>query len=274
MNGVSVRGVDMPYRTSAAQRATFIDWGSLKTNVNEAYGSYTAYLATMAIIYDLGKQYVRFSGGSAEQDVMDEITRGMILGENYYMAVGAGTGSIGTGDPTVGIYTALNGGANAYKTAFSPVATTLLGSVAEAITTAGSALAARSREATAWVTDATTYWTAIGQGTDTAGFWLSPTGGPTAFTRTASGGVAFWGQPLYYDSNLNTNSGTTKIMFGGEFNAAKLYRGLEFRIDTNDVSGTRWDYNLIGFRGEEEIGFNASTPVSVGAFQLVTAVIA
>ena len=33
-------------------------------------------------------------------------------------------------------------------------------------------------------------------------------------------------------------------------------------------------YNLIGFRGEEEIGFNASTPVSVGAFQLITSAIA
>ena len=81
-------------------------------------------------------------------------------------------------------------------------------------------------------------------------------------------------QPIYYDANLNTNSGTSKIMFGGEFNTAKLYRGLEFRIDTSDIANTRWDYNLIGFRGEEEIGFNASTPVSVGAFQLVTSVIA
>jgi hypothetical protein len=79
--------------------------------------------------------------------------------------------------------------------------------------------------------------------------------------------------PIYYDANLGTNA-TTKIAIGGEWDALKLYRGMEFRIDTSDVAGTRWDYNLIGFRGEEEIGFHAGSAVAVGAMQLVTSVIA
>ena len=273
INGVSVRGVDQPYRTSAAQRAAFVDWGTLKTNVNEAYGTYSAVLGTLAIIYDIGKQYARFSSGAAEQDVMDEITRGMQLGENYYVIAGAGTGSVGTGDPTAGVYTQLLAAAPTYSTTFSPVATTLVGSFAEGLTKGQMALAIRARECQAWVVDATTFWTAIGQGTDTAGFWVNPTGGPTGFTRTASGALSFWGVPIYYDANLGSNA-TTKIAIGGEWDALKLYRGMEFRIDTSDVAGTRWDYNLIGFRGEEEIGFHAGSAVAVGAMQLVTSVIA
>ena len=48
---------------------------------------------------------------------------------------------------------------------------------------------------------------------------------------------------------------------------------MEFRIDTSDQAGTRWDQNLIGFRGEEEIGFHAGPAVNVGAMQLMTAVV-
>jgi HK97 family phage major capsid protein len=275
INGVSVRGVDQPYRTSAAQRATFIDWGTTKTNVNEAYGTYSANLGTIAIIYDIGKQYARFSSGAAEQDVMDEIVRGVTLGENYYVAVGAGTGGVGTGDPTAGFYTQLTaaGTPAAYTTSFTtPVSSTVIGSLAEALTQGSAALAARSRQATAWVVDATTYWTAIGQTAGTFGFILTPSTGPTGFTRTESGGLAFWGQPIYYDANLGTNA-TTKIAAGGEWNMLKLYRGIEFRIDTTDIAGTRWDQNLIGFRGEEEIGFHAGSAVAVGAMQLITTII-
>ena len=275
INGVSVRGVDQPYRTGAPSRATFQDWGTTKTNVNLAYGTYSAYLGTIAVIYDIGKQYARFSAGAAEQDVMDEVTRGIILGENYYMIAGAGTGTGGySGDPTTGVYTALNSGSNTYKTAFSGASnSTLAGSFAVALTQASSALASRSRESQAWVVDSITFWTAIAQGTDTAGFWVDPSGGPTGFTRTASGALSYWGVPVYYDANLNTETGTTKIAIGGEWDQLKLYRGMELRIDTSDQAGTRWDQNLIGFRGEEELGFNASSAVSVGALQLITSTI-
>ena len=276
VNGVSVRGVDQPYRLGAPARMAFQDWGATKENVNETYGTYTAVLGTIARVMDISKQYARFSAGAAEQDVMDELTRAAILGENYYLMVGQGTGDVGTGDPTTGIHTALKN-ASAFTTAHSAVGTTLAGSAAAGLAKAFGALAARSREAEAVVVDAVTFWTMLAQGTDTAGFWVDPTGGPTGFTRTASGSIAFWGTPVYYDANMDANvganSGSSKGAIVGEWSALKLYRGMEFRIDSTDVAGTRWDQNLIGFRAEEEIGFNARTAVTVGAMQLVTGLI-
>jgi HK97 family phage major capsid protein len=276
INGVNVRGVDQPYRMGAPTRMTFQDWGQTKENVNETYGSYTANLGTIARVMDIAKQYARFSAGAAETDVMDELTKAAILAENYYLVAGAGTGSTGTGDPTTGVYTALNATPAflGYKTAKTGAASssTIAGAFAQACVEIMSLLAARSREASAILVDSTTFFTAIGQGSDTAGFWVSPTGGPTGFTRTASGGLAFWGVPVYYDVNLGTEA-TTKIALAAEWSAFKLYRGMEFRIDSSDVAGDRWDKNLIGFRGEEEIGFNADTAVHVGAAQLMTSVI-
>jgi len=275
INGVSVRGVDQPYRLGAPTRMTFQDWGTTKENLNETYGSYTANLGTLARVMDIAKQYARFSAGAAETDVMDELTRAAILGENYYMVAGAGTGGTGTGDPTTGVYTSLNATPTflGYKGAFSGASnSTVAGSLAAAMTSLFASLAGRNREASAVLVDSTTYWTAIAQGSDTAGFWVSPTGGPTGFTRTESGGLAFWGVPIFYDTNLGTNA-ATKIAMAADWKAFKLYRGMEFRIDSSDVAGDRWDKNLIGFRAEEEIGFNADTAVHVGAAQLLTAVI-
>ena len=75
------------------------------------------------------------------------------------------------------------------------------------------------------------------------------------------------------DPNFNTNTGTTKRAIVADWKAFKFYRGMEFRVDTSDVAGDRWDKNLIGFRGEEEIGINAKSSVFVGAAQLITGVI-
>jgi|GEM_PF-2039544 len=275
INGVSVRGVDQPYRLGAPTRMTFQDWGTTKENVNETYGSYTANLGTLARVMDISKQYARFSAGAAEVDVMDELTRAAILAENYYMIAGAGTGASGTGDPTTGVYTALNGTPTflGYKGAFSGASnSTVAGSGAAAMAALLGSLAGRNREATAILVDSVTYWTMIAQGSDTAGFWVSPTGGPTGFTRTESGGLAFWGVPLFYDTNLGTNA-ATKVAIAADWKAFKLYRGMEFRIDSSDTAGDRWDKNLIGFRAEEEIGFNAMTAVHVGAAQMLTSVI-
>lgn len=275
INGVNVRGVDMPYRLGAPTRMTFQPWGDTKENVNETYGSYTANLGTLARVMDISKQYARFSAGAAELDVMDELTKAAILAENYYMVGGNGTVNTGTGDPTVGVYTSLNATPTflGYKSAFSGASnSTVAGSGAAAFAQLLGSLAGRNREASAILVDSVTYWTMIAQGSDTAGFWVSPTGGPTGFTKTESGGLAFWGVPIFYDTNLATEA-ASKIAIAAEWKAFKLYRGMEFRIDSSDVAGDRWDKNLIGFRGEEEIGFNAETPVHVGAAQLLTAVI-
>ena len=55
----------------------------------------------------------------------------------------------------------------------------------------------------------------------------------------------------------------------GEFKSAELFFGEGYRVDTSDQAGTRWDYNLTGFRGEEEMAFNADPYVASGMFQLV-----
>lgn len=272
VNGVAVRGVDQPFRSGKPTRMTFQDWNTVKENVDETYGSYTATLGTIARVMDITKQYARFSAGAAERDVTDELTRAAILAENYYMVAGAGTGSVGSGDPTLGVYTALNARPG-FKAAFSSASvTTVAGSFASACATLMQNVAGNAREVTAIVVDHTTFFTALREGSDTAGFWVDPSGGPTGFTRTASGGLAFWGVPIYYDINLGTNA-TTKIAIGAQWDQFKLYRGMEFRIDSSDVAGTRWDYNLIGFRGEEEIGFHAGSAVEVGAGFLLTSVI-
>jgi len=59
-----------------------------------------------------------------------------------------------------------------------------------------------------------------------------------------------------------------------DFNSFKFYRGDGSLGSTaSDVAGTRFDQNLVGFRGEQEIGFNASAGVSVGAAQWLSAVV-
>ena len=270
-NGVNVRGVDQPFRTGAPARAQFQDWGATKENVNEAYGSYTANLGTIARVYDIGKQYLRFSQGSAEEDVLDELTKAVILGENYYIIAGAGTGSVGSGDPTTGVYTALNARPG-FKAAFgSASTTTVAGSFASACSTLLQNMAGNNRTPTAIVVDHITFFTATREGADAAGFWVNPAGGPTGF-NVVNGQLHFWNVPVYYDTNLGTNA-TTKIAIGAQWDAFKLYRGMEFRVDSSDQAGTRWDQNLVGYRGEEEIGFHAGSAVEAGAAYLLTTVI-
>jgi hypothetical protein len=122
------------------------------------------------------------------------------------------------------------------------------------------------------VTDAVSYWTILSQGSDTAGFWLSPatSGG---FTLNPDGGLALWGVPILWHPNFNEYTGTTKAAIAADWRAFRFYRGMEFRIDSSDVAGERWDRNEIGFRAEQEIGFNAYPGVFTGAAQLITGII-
>ncbi len=270
ISGVMVRGVDQPYRTGAPTRMTAQDWGATKENVDEAYGSYTATLGTFARIYDIGKQYARFSAGAAEMDVLDELTKAAALAENYAVIAGPGTGSAtpGVNDPTKGLYTSLNG--NVYTTTATPSSSTVAGSVAAALASAFGTLGTRSRYPDAVAMDVTTYWTMFSQGSDSAGFWMSQLLG-AGFTLEA-GQLRWNGVPIYHDANLGSNA-TTKIAIAGEWKALKFFRGIEFRVDSSDVAGTRWDKNLIGYRGEEEFGVNADTAVATGAFQLIKSII-
>lgn len=275
-DGVAVRGVDQPYRTGAPSRFLAQDWGATKDNVDEVYGSYTAGLVTFARIYDVGKQYLRFSAGAAEADVMDELNKGAKLAVEFSILAGPGTGTTGSGDSTTGIVTALLAtptwlGYRSAKTGAAAI-NTIAGSFASAIAEMCSLMAVRARFPTVIVVDSLTYFAVITQGSDTAGFWLDPkaSGG---FTIDASGGLSFWGVPIRHTPNFNSFAGSTKAALAIDGAAFKAYRGMELRIEASDTAGTRWDKNLVGFRGEFELGFNADTAVHVGAAQLMTAVI-
>lgn len=272
--GVNVRGVDLPYRLGAPPRMTFQDWNTTKENLNETYGSYSANLGTLARVMDITKQFARFSAGAAEQDVLDELSRAMILGENYYLMNGAGTGSVGSGDPTYGVYRALSTGPATFRTTHSPSASTLAGSAASGFAAGLSALASRSVYADGIIVDASTYWTLISQGTDTAGFWASPELGPTGFSRLSSGGIAFWGVPVLWDPDLNSNCSSSKFAIAAQWSRFKILRGLEARVDVSDVAGERFDKNLIGVRLESELGFDARPATYAGYAQLINNLIA
>ena len=257
VNGMTGAGVDMPYRGSAVGRATVIAPGSLKENLNLTYASYTATLYTIARIYDLSTRFVRTSAGAAEADVIQELTRAISLGEQYYVYSGAGTT-----EPT-GILTALALATPTFDATFTG-ATTLVGSVAAGIAVAAGQLAARNQKATAAVMNGADYWQMFRQGSDAAGFYAG--GANTgAFSIDPDGQVRVWGIPTYPDNSI-----TSDTLLVGNFKAAKLFVGMGFRIDTNDQAGTRWDYNLIGFRGEEDLAFDARTAVATGAFERIT----
>ena len=53
----------------------------------------------------------------------------------------------------------------------------------------------------------------------------------------------------------------------------KVFFGQNYRVDSSDEAGTRWDTNLTGFRGEEEMGFDARPTVYAGNAQMITDII-
>ena len=258
VNGITGTGVDQPYRSSLPARATVIAPGSLKENLDLSYANYSATLYTIARIYDLSTRFVRTSAGAAEQDVLQELRSGIMLGEAYYVLSGAGT------TEPHGIITAIADAAPTYNTTFTASATALTGSIARGVAACAGDLAARGHSPTAAILNPADYWTMFAQGSDAAGFW-----GGNAFSLTPDGTVRVFGVPVYWDRNL-----TADQMIVGNFKAAKLFIGADYRVDTNTQSGSRWDYNLIGFRGEEDIAFDARAAVAVGAFQRITNLIA
>jgi len=275
INGVAVRGVDMPYRTAAPTRMTFGDWGNTKENRNEAYGSYTATLGTLALIYDVSNQYLRFSAGAAEADVLDELGKAFRLACNYAVLAGPGTGTVGSGDPTCGVYTSLIASDPSFTTTFGSASTsTLAGNAAVGIAQGLSALAGRSRVASAVVMDYQTYFTLWESGSDQAGFFASGAAMSGARALSVQNGQLYvWGCPVFYDPQFNSYTGSSKHCIVGDWKALRVFMGSEFRIDSSNIAGTRWDQNLTGYRGEAEIAVHAGAAVATGAFQLVKAIV-
>jgi HK97 family phage major capsid protein len=247
--------IDIPMRLAAPGRAIIAEWGTLKENKDLVYNGYTATMYTLARIYDIGKQFLRKSAGAAEADVMSELAHAFALGEAWYILQGTGTG-----DP-YGLQTAL--ATIPAMTVAHTAAATLLGSAMTAITVASGALAARNRTPEAGLLAPAAYWTLVAAGSDTGGFYLDPT------STTPGGQLRIFGVPIYPEAQL---VGADDLIVG-EFSALKVYHGDAYRVDSTDIAGTRWDYNLVGFRGEMEMGLDARPSVYAGAFAFIADII-
>ena len=255
VNGVTGDAVDVPF-TNAASRATVVARGDTKPNVNLVIGNYTATLYTLAKIYDVANQLLRHSAGAAEREVRLALAESIAEGEAYYILNGSGTS-----EPK-GILTSI-GTSGAYVSAFTASATTLAGSIASAIATAAGAVAGRNWQPDGAVIHSTAFWTAAAQGTDSAGFFYNPAGGPGGINAT-QGTLSYFGLRVEADSNIPNDD-----LLVGQFRGAKFYAGEAFRVDVSNEAGDRWDKNLTGFRGEEEFAFNADPYVLAGRFQRI-----
>lgn len=262
--GVATATVDIPFRSAAPGRAVVAGWGTLKENVDLSYNGYTATLYTLARIHDLGRQFVRHSAGAAEADVMSELRSAFARGMSYYISQGSGSSE------PYGFITALQNAPATFTTAHTAATATVAGNMATAIGKAAAALLGRNRRPEAAVISATAYGEMLTSGADTAGFFISGINGPAGLTAFAPGTlVSPWGIPVYVDPDFPTDD-----LVVAEFSALRVYVGQDFRIDTSEQAGTRWDYNLVGFRGEAEMGLDARPAVYAGAFQYVADVIA
>ena len=266
VRGLNVAGVDMPWRGTAPDAATVIAWGNVKTNKDMVYNGYTATMYTLAQIYDISAQFARKSAGAAEADVMGELNDGLQRGvTNYIMA---GTGS----SQPFGINAALVTSppfTPTVTTSHTAASTTIAGNVATAVAKAAGALEARNRRAEAVLMSSTGYWTTMTYGADAAGFYVNPAAGAPGSDLVAQ--LSVWGIPIFREPEYLAGSDDLIV---GEFSALKVYFGDGPRFDSSDVANTRWDYNLIGFRGELEMAFDARPAVYSGALQVVLDVVA
>jgi HK97 family phage major capsid protein len=189
-------------------------------------------------VYDISKQLARKSGGAAEQDVMAELRDAFSRGEAGYIINGTGSSQ------PYGLTTALTNSSAQFTSTFTAAAT-LAGSVTSALATAAGALAARNVDNVSAMMNAADYWLMLRQGADDAGYYFN-TVGSSAIPGVPTGTlVSPFRIPIYPDTIL-----ASPQLIVGDFKSLKLWLGDSFRIDTSDVAGTRWDYNLIGFHSE------------------------
>jgi HK97 family phage major capsid protein len=258
VRNVPSAAVDIPYRVGLPAAAPIAVPGELKDNVNLTYTSYTASLYTIARIYDLSTRFVRTSAGAAQADALSELATAIGLGEKALMLSGSGTAE------PYGLLTALTA-SGAFTSTFTAAAT-VAGSVVAAIGTCLGALAGRSVTTGLSAIMSTTSWAKmLVQGTDAAGFFLSGISGAQSLPGVALGQlVSPFGIPVYADPTISEDR-----VIVGDFSSLKLYIGSDFRVETSDSAGERWDRNLLGVRGEEDFAFDARAAVAVGNFQQV-----
>lgn len=268
--GVTAFAVDIPFRSAGPNRAVVAAFGATKENVDLTYNGYTATMYTLARIHDIGNQFLRQSQGAAEQDVMSELAVAFAKGESYYIREGSGSSE------PFGYTSALTNGPATFRTTFTPSSTTLAGSIARAIADAAGALAGRGSRVTGAVLSAVQYWLMLSQGTDNAGFFFNPAGGPTAINGVGAGVlISPFGIPVFPDAaaDVQGTAAVTDNLIVADWKQFKVYFGQSYRVDSSSVAGTRWDTNVTGFRGEEEMGFDARPAVYAGHAQLITDVV-
>lgn len=255
ISGVRSLTINVPAEGLAPARSQVVAEGQTKTNINFVLTNYSVTLYTLAQVFDVSNQLLRHSAGAAEQLVRSKLSRAWALGESYYILNGSGTG-----EPK-GIITSCTGVSD-FTTAHTANDGTVAGSVRAAIAKAVQALAARNRNADYILMNPGDLAHAMVQGADAAGYYLEPgVGGESALSPIL-------GVPVKTSTAI-----ASKTAIVGEFSSAQLFVGDDYRVDTSTEANTRWDLNLTGFRGEEEIGFNADPYVSSGIFQMVTGLI-
>jgi len=267
VNGVTAPAIDLPFRSARRSAAAVIAFGTEKTNVDLAYNGYTATMYTLAKIHDIGNQFLRQSRGAAERDVIAELAAAFAQGASEYISQGSGSSQ------PYGFMTALANSPSTFTTSFTASATTLAGSIARSIADAAGALGARGVTANGAVMAASSYWTMLGQGTDNAGFFFAPANGPTAIRAGTL--ITPFGIPVFPDAALDIKGTASTIdnLVVADWAKFKLFFGQSYRVDTSDIAGTRWDYNVTGFRGEMEMAFDARPAVFAGYAQLITDII-
>jgi HK97 family phage major capsid protein len=264
VNGIRGTGVDIPWEDTADARASIVAPGTTKENSNFIVGNYTATLYTLARIFDISNRLLRTSEGAAERLVRSKLAKAMARGEDYYALQGSGSSQ------PYGLLTALGTG-GPYVTSHTAAQTTIAGNFASGIAKAAGAIADRGAVPDAVVLNSGNYWTVIASGDDDAGFYVNPSGGAYNFNAARTGVISAgpWGIRLAHTPNMPSDS-----LVVGEFSAADFYRGEGYRVDVSSEAGDRWDKNLTGFRGEEDIAFDARPYVYTGYFQRLTDVVA
>ena len=255
VNEVRGSAVDIPWEQESISRAVIALPGATKENSNFIVNNYTATLYTLARIFDVGNQLLRHSQGAAERLVRSKLARAFALGEDYYALQGTGTSQ------PYGLLTAL-GTSGTYVTSHTASNSTVAGSGITAILKAAGALADRGAIPDGVVLNSGDFYTIAAQGSDNAGFWRDPFGTIANIGQDVAGpGGLRW----RHSPNMPTDS-----LVVGEYGTTQFFRGDGYRVDTSSEAGDRWDKNLTGFRGEEEIAFDARPAVYAGKFQRIT----
>jgi HK97 family phage major capsid protein len=255
VNGIRGSSVDIPWEQEVIARAVIALPGATKENSNFIVNNYTATLYTLARIFDVGNQVLRHSQGAAERLVRSKLARAFALGEDYYALNGTGSSQ------PYGLLTAL-GTSGTYVTSHTASNSTVAGSGIAAVLKAAGALADRGAVPDGVVLNSGDFYTIAAQGADAAGFWRDPFQTIAAIGQDVGGpGGLRW----RHSPNVPTDT-----LVVGEFSSTQFFRGEGYRVDTSSEAGDRWDKNLTGFRGEEEIAFDARPAVYSGKFQRIT----